>query len=114
MKAKEFKLAMVQMLVKGGDKQSNIQHAVELINEASGNGAQVVLLPECMDLGWTHPTSLTEAEEIPDGSVCQALMQAAKENSVYVCSGLTEKDGETIYNAAVIIDKNGNVLCKQR
>jgi len=65
MKPKEFKLALVQMQVRGGDKEWNIQHAVELISEAASTGAHVALLPECMDLGWTHPSSLKEAEAIP-------------------------------------------------
>ena len=82
MKPKEFKLALVQMQVKGGDKAWNIRHAVELISEAALNGVDVALLPECMDLGRTHPSSLTMAEEIPDGDVCRALMQAAKQNKI--------------------------------
>ena len=57
-----------------------LETAVELISEAALHGVDVALLPECMDLGRTHPSSLTMAEEIPDGDVCRALMQAAKQN----------------------------------
>jgi predicted amidohydrolase len=114
MKPKPFKLALIQMLVKGGDKDWNISHACELISEAALNGAQVALLPECMDLGWTHPSCLTMAEEIPDGQACRALRRAAGQNAMYVCSGLTEKSGDRIYNSAVIINKNGEVLCRHR
>jgi hypothetical protein len=35
-----------------------------------------------MDLARTHPSSLTMAEEIPDGDVCRALMQTAKQNKI--------------------------------
>ena len=35
MKPKVFKLALVQMQVKGGDKAWNIRHGVELISEAA-------------------------------------------------------------------------------
>ena len=114
MKPKVFKLALVQMQVKGGDKAWNIRHGVELISEAASNGADVALLPECMDLGWTHPSSLTMAEEIPDGDVCRALMQAAKQNEIYICSGLTGKSGGQVFNSAVIIDKHGEIPCKHR
>ncbi|MDA0347653.1 MAG: carbon-nitrogen hydrolase family protein [Verrucomicrobia bacterium] len=111
---KPFKLAMVQMLVKGGEKSANIAHAIELIKEASTHGAEVVLLPECLDLGWTHPSALKLAEPIPEGGPCRALSQAAKDNGVYVCAGITEQAGERTYNAAVIIDKEGEVLLKHR
>jgi predicted amidohydrolase len=111
---KAFKLALVQMRVKGGERDWNLRHAAELISEAAAQGAKVALLPECMDLGWTHPSSLEMAEEIPGGEPCHALAQAAKEHAIYVCAGLTEKSGDQTFNAAVIIDKHGEVLCKHR
>ena len=114
MESKKFKLALVQMEVRGGDKAWNIRHAVELISEAASNGADVALLPECMDLGWTHPASFKEAEAIPEGQPCQSLIKAAKQNAIYVCAGLTEKCDDKVYNSAVIIDKQGELLCKHR
>ena len=102
MKPQEFTLALVQMQVKGGDKAWNIRHAVELIAEAASNGADVALLPECMDLGWTHPSCLTMAEPIPDGAFCQALVHAAKQHRIFVCAGLTEKAGSQVFNSATV------------
>jgi predicted amidohydrolase len=114
MEPKEFKLALVQMEVRGGDKAWNIRHAVELVSEAASSGADVAVLPECMDLGWTHPASLTMAERIPDGEACKALMRVARAKAIYICSGLTEKSGNQRFNSAVIIDKHGKMLCKHR
>jgi len=114
MKPREFKLALVQMEVRGGEPAWNVHHAVELVSEAASKGAQVALLPECLDLGWTHPASRTTAGEIPGGQACQALMQVAKEKTIYVCAGLTEKAGDRVFNAAVIIDKHGDMLLKHR
>jgi predicted amidohydrolase len=114
MKSKPFKLALIQMQVKGGDRDWNIRHAITLISEAASNGADVALLPECMDLGWTHPSSIEKAEAIPEGQPCQSLIKAAKHNYIYVCAGLTERSNDQNYNAAVIIDKQGKLLCKHR
>jgi len=114
MKPQEFKLALIQMEVRGGDKEWNISHAVELVSEAASNGAKFALFPECMDLGWTHPSCLTMAEPIPEGEPCKALRRAAGQNAIYICSGLTEKSNNHIYNSAVIIGKHGEVLCKHR
>ena len=61
---------MIQMSVLGGEKTRNLQHAEELISEAASKGADMALLPECMDLGWTHHSSLTESEAIPGGGAC--------------------------------------------
>ncbi len=102
------------MQVEGGEKIRNLNHAVELIAEAAANGAQVALLPECLDLGWTHPSSLTEAEPVSIGFPCTTLINAAIENKIYVCAGLTEKADDKIFNSAVIIDKNGIIKCLHR
>ncbi|MCA9133223.1 MAG: carbon-nitrogen hydrolase family protein [Planctomycetales bacterium] len=110
----EFKLAMVQMYVEPGDLAKNLAHAEELIHEAAVNEADVVLLPEVMDLGWTHPSAKKFAEPIPDGRTCKRLCESAKENNVYVCAGIVERDGDAIYNSAVIIDNTGKVLIKHR
>jgi len=107
---KPFKLAIAQMRVEGGALETNLQHAGEMIAEAAGQGADVVLLPEAMDLGWTDPSALTMAEPVPEGKSAQLLSSMAKKYHVYVCSGLTEKDGETVYNAAVLIDPDGKVI----
>lgn len=102
------------MRVNGGAKAANLAHALELINEAVENGAEFVLLPECMDLGWTHPSALELAEPIPDGQTCQALSKSAKDHGVYLCAGLTERAGDQVYNAAIIIDQQGEVILKHR
>ncbi len=109
-----FTLALAQMIVKGGDKARNLAHATEMIQEAARAGADLVLLPEAMDLGWTHPSALTQADPIPDGETCLRLRTAARDHRVFVCSGLTEKAGDKIYNAAVLIDAAGNLLLRHR
>lgn len=110
----EFKLAVVQMYVEPGNPDKNLKNAEQLIREAAANKANVVLLPEVMDLGWTHPSAKIFAGEIPHGETCKRICKMAKENKVYVCCGLVEKDGNAIYNSAVIIDDKGKVLLKHR
>jgi len=111
---KEFNLAIVQMYVEPGNKAKNLAHAEQLIHEAAINKANVVLPPEVLDLGWTHPSARQFADPIPRGETCRRICKSAKENNVYVCCGIVERDGNAIYNAAVIIDNKGNVLIKHR
>lgn len=109
-----FKLALAQMTVVGGEMETNLAHAGEMIAEAAAQGAQVVLLPEAMDLGWTDPSALSQAEPVPGGKVAMYLSKAAREHGVYVCSGLTEKHGEVVYNSAVLIDPEGEIILLHR
>ncbi len=109
-----FRLALVQMYVEPGSLQKNLDHAKELISEAAISGADVVLLPEVMDLGWTHPSARQLADSVPGGVACSVLCKAAIDNNVFLCAGIVEKEGDNIYNCAVIIDNHGKVLIKHR
>lgn len=114
MKQPTFKLAIVQMKVDGGKWKQNLDRAGKRIAEAAANGAEVVLLPEAMDLGWTDPSSLREAQPVPGGETSEFLSEMARQHRVYICSGLTEKAGDKVYNAAVIIDPDGRIILKHR
>ncbi|MBI2927466.1 MAG: carbon-nitrogen hydrolase family protein [Verrucomicrobia bacterium] len=109
-----FKLALVQMRVVGGEKEKNLRHAVELIAQAADDGAAVVVLPEAMTLGWTHPSATEQADEIPDGLSCTTLREAARRHRVYVCAGLVERSGDRVFNAAVLINREGEILLHHR
>ena len=61
----EFLLGLGQLLVEGGEPIRNLERAEIMIKEASKNNCDIVILPECMDLGWTHPSAKSEALTIP-------------------------------------------------
>jgi predicted amidohydrolase len=105
-----FTLAMVQMTVAGGQQSENLDRAEARIAEAATAGAHVIVLPECLDLGWTHPSSQALAEPIPGGSPYERLAAAARRHDVYVCAGLTERFAACVYNSAVLIDPAGTLL----
>ena len=109
-----FKLALVQMRVDGGAKATNLSRAESSIAQAAAAGAHVVLLPETLNLGWTHGSARTEADESPDGESCRRLRAAAREHGVFVCAGLVERSGGVCYNAAVLLNPAGEVLVHHR
>jgi predicted amidohydrolase len=124
-----FRLGLIQMYVKPGDLPVNLRRAGRLIEEAAKGGAQVVVLPEAMDCGWTSPLARFWAARVPQGGTCQWLRDAAVDFGVYVCSGLTEREGDendprledeefraaaTLYNAAVLISPAGELLLHHR
>jgi predicted amidohydrolase len=100
---------MAQILVEGGQPAANLRRAVESIALAAERGAEIVLLPECLDLGWTHPSARHAAQPIP-GRHCDALMRAAAESGISVVAGLVERAGGKLYNSAVVIDGGGKLL----
>ena len=109
-----FKLALAQMLVECGRKEANLRRAMDRIQEAAAAGAQVVVLPEAMTLGWTHSSAKSDADEIPDGASCLRLREAARRSRIYVCAGLVERSGPLIFNSATLIGPDGDVLLHHR
>lgn len=109
-----FRLSLIQMRVIGGDRSANLRHAAELVALAARDGAEVILLPETLDLGWTHPSAETDAGPVPGGATCSLLRALAREHSVHLCAGLTERDGDRIYNAAVLVGPDGEILLHHR
>lgn len=111
---KEFTLGLGQTLVEGGTREANLRRAEGAIRKLATKGADVVLLPEAMNLGWTHPSCHTQAEPIPNGESCQHLSKLAAELDLYVAAGLVEQDAGTIHNSAVLIDSSGEVILQHR
>jgi len=108
-----MKIGMAQMAVRWGEPEANLQRAVEMIGRAAAAGCGLVVLPECMDLGWTHPEARRMAMEIP-GERSEKLAQAARKHWIWVVAGLTERDGESVYNAAVVLDDGGELRARHR
>lgn len=104
-----WKLALGQQLVVGGDVEGNLARAEVQIAAAAEQGCDLIVLPECLDVGWTDPSARTLAEPIPGRRVAQ-LSAAARRHGLFVAAGLTERAGDQIYNAAVLIDDTGNLL----
>ena len=104
---------MGQLLVEGGEPERNLARAGDIVKEAAEKDCDLVLLPECLDLAWTHPSAKTEAQPIP-GPYSDILCGLAKTHNLYLCAGLTELSGDKVYNAAVFISPSGDILLKYR
>ncbi len=109
----KVKIGMAQMLVEGAQPEKNLNRAVQAIAAAAAQGCRLVVLPECLDLGWTDPSARRLAEPIP-GPHSDRLVEAARQHRIYVVAGLVERSGERIYNAAVLIDPSGKILLVHR
>ena len=102
------------MLLAPGDVERNTNSALQLIRSAAENRADLVLLPEALPFGWMDPSAVSLAEGIPTGAFCTRLRNAAKEHGLFICSGLVERAGQNLFNAAVLIDPSGEVILHHR
>lgn len=109
MRKEHYTLGLGQLLVEGGQCDENLVRADRMIHRAGTAGCRIVVLPECLDLGWTSPSAKDLAAPIP-GPHSDVLAKAACEAGVYVVAGLTERAGPKVYNAAVLISDTGEIL----
>ncbi len=107
------RIGMAQMLVAGAQPAANLDRADEAIRAAAIRGCRLIVLPECMDLGWTDPSAKLLAQKIP-GPHSDRLAQFAKRSGIFVVAGLVERTDDQLYNAAVLIDRRGQILLVHR
>ena len=104
---------MGQMLVEGGEPERNLRRAAAMAVRAAEQGCDVVILPECLNYGWTHPSARGAAPQVP-GAHSAVLAQAAREAGLWVVAGLVEGDGERLYNTALLLDPAGELVLRHR
>lgn len=59
------------------------------------------------------PSVLPDPQPIP-GPHSDRIAAIARANGLYICCGLVERDGEHIYNTAILLDDQGRILLKYR
>ena len=70
--------------------------------------ADIALLPEGITLVGTGKTYADVAEPVP-GPTTARLGELARRKKVWIVAGILERDGKTIYNTAVLIDREGRL-----
>lgn len=108
-----MKIGIVQLLVEGAEPERNLERASRYIEKAVTCQVDMVLLPETIDFGWTHPESLLNAKPVP-GEYSQIFCDLAKKNSIWICVGLTEKVNDSNFNSAILINRKGEIVLKHR
>jgi len=104
------KVAVAQMDPKLGQNAANLARILALFREAVGEGARLVVFPECAVSGYGFATleaGYAAAETIP-GPATDALTTACREANAYAVVGLLERSGdEAVYNSAALVGPEG-------
>jgi predicted amidohydrolase len=113
MSPKGLLFGLGQLPVAMGDKEANVAALFRGIEEAAKATCDVALFPECSLAGWLSASARSAAEEIP-GPVTRKIAEAARRRKMAVVVGLEERDGDRVYNSAVMIGPDGKILAKHR
>ena len=103
-------VAGIQMEPRIGHKEDNMARSVALIERAAAGGAALVVLPELANTGYVFESraeAFALAESVPAGPSTQAWIEAARRCNTHIVAGIAERDGDRLYNAAVVIGPKG-------
>jgi predicted amidohydrolase len=109
-------IACVQMHPRVGMKQENIENSLRLIRRAHENGAELIILPELCNSGYVF-ASRAEAFDLAEtieGDTVRRWRDIARELHITLVAGFAEREGELLYNAAVVIGPNGVIGCYRK
>jgi 5-aminopentanamidase len=104
-----WKIAAVQMDCAFADNAQNLATIRARLREAAGNGAQLVIFPECALPGYCYESKAEawpHAEPVP-GVSTRALAEDCAELNVWAVVGLLEHSGDRLYNACTLIGPAG-------
>lgn len=89
--------------------EMNIERADEYVREAAGRGADIVCLPEMVTTANVPAELAYHAEQYP-GEYTQAFRQAARESQINLVAPYLVRVGESTFNQATILDRQGEVV----
>ena len=105
-----MKIAICQVSPTIGNLEENRLKLAAAISEAAGQGAQIVLLPELSNTGYsfTDKNELDKYAESPEGQTLTSWIQLAKRFSIGIVGGFAEKgENGNVYNSAAVVDSSG-------
>lgn len=94
-----------------GERERNREMCLARLDEAAARGCSLVVLPECASSGYVFDSAaeaLVHAEEVP-GPFVAALEEACARLGLHCVSGMLERDGDELRNAAVLVGPGGLV-----
>lgn len=110
---KSVRLAVCQILVIDSDREGNFRRIEYALDQAEAQHADIALFPESSILGWENPEAHRMAEPIP-GKDSDRIAALARKYKIMIAIGLDEKDGDHLYDSAILVDKSGKLLWKHR
>ena len=106
------KVSCIQFEPVFGAVEENVSRASALIRAAAADGSTLVVLPELANTGYVFETTdeaLGLGEPVPDGPTSRTWGALARDLGIHLVAGITEREGDVLYNAALITGPDGYI-----
>jgi omega-amidase len=108
-----MKIALAQISCSLGDPDTNLLKVRDFCARAKDTDADLIVFPEAIDTGYSMPVIQAHAASWDSGFV-SGLQEIARQLSIAIVSGVTERNGASIYNSQVFVDQQGKTSAKYR
>ena len=108
-----MKIAVAQIACALGDIAANVRKIAGFCERAKAAGAEIIVFPEMVDTGYSMAVIAQHATPWNAGAVPE-LSATAKRLGLAIICGVSERDGDRIYNSQVFVDPNGAIVGRYR
>ncbi len=101
--------AVAQIDVKIGQLDTNLERMLAYAGEAAGNGADLVIFPECALTGYQFESreEATAAAQTVPGPATRSVSSLCTELNIHIIFGMLEKSKDILYNTSVLVGPKG-------
>jgi len=108
-----MKIAAAQIACALGDPAANLAKVRAFSARAQAAGADLIVLPEMVDTGYSMPVIRAHAARWNKGAVPE-LQAIAKTHSLAMICGVSERESDSVFNAQIFLDRTGEIIGKYR
>ena len=108
-----MKVAVAQIACELGDIAANVRKISAHCERARASGAELIVFPEMVDTGYSMRVIAQHATAWNTGAVPE-LTGIAKRLELAIICGVSEREGDRIYNSQVFVDASGGIAGKYR
>ena len=101
--------AAVQMPSDLLDLSANLQRADGLLRQARDAGAELVVLPELFNTGYSLCPDFGPHSETPDGPTLSHLLRRARQWRMHIAAGYVEREGRHLYDSLAFCTPDGDL-----
>ncbi len=105
-------------IYQGQGRETRVDKNLEVIrnsaSSAAEQGAKLIIFPELFLTGYNIGDAVIDLAEPSDGQATQRASNIAREANIALLYGYPERFEKNVYNAAILIDRNGKTLANYR